>query len=77
MPVNSEAARRSHEYGGPDQWRYEDVSVPAVPSSLPCRHHRKRRPVHGVDCQVYSDHLACFGAVLWRRERCRRALAKA
>jgi len=32
---------------------------------------------HLVDCQTYSDHLARFGAVLWRRERFLRALARA
>jgi leucyl/phenylalanyl-tRNA--protein transferase len=32
---------------------------------------------HFVDCQTYSEHLARFGAVLWRRERFLRALAKA
>jgi leucyl/phenylalanyl-tRNA--protein transferase len=32
---------------------------------------------HFVDCQTYSDHLAHFGAVLWRRERFLQALAKA
>jgi len=32
---------------------------------------------HLVDCQMYTDHLARFGAVLWRRERFLRALARA
>ena len=32
---------------------------------------------HFLDCQTYSDHLARFGAVLWRRERFLRALARA
>jgi leucyl/phenylalanyl-tRNA--protein transferase len=32
---------------------------------------------HFVDCQVYSSHLAGFGAVMWRRERFLRALAEA
>ena len=32
---------------------------------------------HFVDCQTYSDHLARFGAVLWRREHFLQALAKA
>src|SRR5438093_970831 len=32
---------------------------------------------HFVDCQMYTDHLARFGAVLWRRERFLQALAKA
>jgi leucyl/phenylalanyl-tRNA--protein transferase len=32
---------------------------------------------HFVDCQTYSDHLARFGAVLWRRERFLQALAQA
>jgi leucyl/phenylalanyl-tRNA--protein transferase len=32
---------------------------------------------HFVDCQTYSDHLARFGAVRWRRERFLQALAKA
>ena len=32
---------------------------------------------HFVDCQMYTDHLARFGAVLWRRERFLRALARA
>src|SRR5687768_17221624 len=32
---------------------------------------------HFVDCQTHSDHLAHFGAVLWRRERFLQALAKA
>lgn len=32
---------------------------------------------HFVDCQMYTDHLARFGAVLWRREQFLRALARA
>ena len=32
---------------------------------------------HFVDCQMYTDHLARFGAVLWRRERFLQALARA
>lgn len=32
---------------------------------------------HFVDCQIYSDHLAHFGAVEWRRSRFLRALDKA
>ena len=32
---------------------------------------------HFVDCQTYSDHLARFGAALWRRERFLQALAQA
>ena len=35
------------------------------------------RHFHFVDCQTYSDHLARFGAVLWRREWFLQALAKA
>jgi leucyl/phenylalanyl-tRNA---protein transferase len=35
------------------------------------------RRFHFVDCQMYTDHLARFGAVLWRRERFLQALAKA
>jgi leucyl/phenylalanyl-tRNA--protein transferase len=30
-----------------------------------------------VDCQIYSNHLARFGAVTWRRTRFLRALAQA
>jgi leucyl/phenylalanyl-tRNA--protein transferase len=32
---------------------------------------------HLVDCQMYTDHLASFGAVLWPRQRFLQALAKA
>ena len=32
---------------------------------------------HLVDCQMHTDHLARFGAVLWRRERFLQALATA
>jgi leucyl/phenylalanyl-tRNA--protein transferase len=32
---------------------------------------------HVVDCQIYSDHLARFGAVAWRREQFLQALAQA
>jgi leucyl/phenylalanyl-tRNA--protein transferase len=32
---------------------------------------------HFVDCQMHTDHLARFGAVLWRRERFLQALDRA
>ncbi|MEE8304882.1 MAG: leucyl/phenylalanyl-tRNA--protein transferase, partial [Candidatus Tectomicrobia bacterium] len=32
---------------------------------------------HFVDCQIYTDHLARFGAVEWRRRRFIQALEKA
>jgi leucyl/phenylalanyl-tRNA--protein transferase len=36
----------------------------------------RRRGVDLIDCQVYTDHLARFGAVEWPRERYLRALAE-
>ena len=36
----------------------------------------RRRGIELIDCQVYTDHLARFGAVEWPRERYLRALAK-
>jgi len=37
----------------------------------------QRWQFHLVDCQVYTEHLARFGAVLWRRERFLGALERA
>jgi leucyl/phenylalanyl-tRNA--protein transferase len=37
----------------------------------------QRRGITLIDCQVYTDHLARFGAVEWPRERYLRALARA
>jgi leucyl/phenylalanyl-tRNA--protein transferase len=36
-----------------------------------------RRGILLIDCQVYTDHLARFGAVEWPRERYLRALGQA
>jgi leucyl/phenylalanyl-tRNA--protein transferase len=37
----------------------------------------RRRDIDLIDCQVYTDHLARFGAVEWPRKRYLRALAQA
>jgi leucyl/phenylalanyl-tRNA--protein transferase len=37
----------------------------------------RRRGIALIDCQVYTDHLARFGAVEWPRARYLRTLAQA